>query len=109
MVDNLFWSYYSNKPHPQISAACVGELISAEALIRVNTVLSGIAMVLSSALKYAPHFWRKKLIRPRKDGTSPITIFTRIRAALKWEKKVNEGRDPYSRKTELIYFLNMQR
>ena len=40
----------------------MGELISAAALIRVNTLLSGIAMVLSSALKKAPHFWRKKLI-----------------------------------------------
>ena len=47
------YSNYSNKPRPQIIAAfgAWGELISATALIRVNTVLSSITMVLSSALK----------------------------------------------------------
>ena len=37
-------------------------VISAAELIHVNTVLSGITMVLSSALKKGPHFGRKKLI-----------------------------------------------
>ena len=46
-------SNFSNKCHPQISAALGGGGggISAAMLIRVNTVLSGIAMVLSTALK----------------------------------------------------------
>ena len=44
---------YGIKLRSQMSAAFggVGELISAAGLIRVNTVLSSIAMVLSSALK----------------------------------------------------------
>ena len=44
-----FW----NNCHPQISAAFGGGggLISAAMLIRVNTVLSGIAMVLGTAVK----------------------------------------------------------
>ena len=45
-------SNYSNKCRPQISAAFGGGgLISAAALIHVNTVPSGITMVLSTALK----------------------------------------------------------
>ena len=39
-----------------------GDLISATVLIRVNPVLRGITMVLSTALEQAPHFRRKKLI-----------------------------------------------
>ena len=59
----------------QVSAAFgVGrerDLISAAALIRVNTVLSGITMVLSAALKQAPHFWRRKLMSL---GTFPYAL-----------------------------------
>ena len=40
----------------QISTAFGGDLISAAALTRVNTVLRGITMEISA------HFWRKNLI-----------------------------------------------
>ena len=43
----------------QISPAFGGDLISAAALIRVNTVPRGITIVLCATLKSAPRFWRK--------------------------------------------------
>ena len=45
--------------------------LSAVAVIRVNTELRGIPMVLSAALKQAPHFWRKNLIS---FGTFPYAL-----------------------------------
>ena len=44
------YSNYSNKRRPQISAPH-GGLITAAALIRAHTVLRGVTMVLSAALK----------------------------------------------------------
>ena len=65
---------------PSLSTAFGGrELIRAAALIRVNTVLSGIAMVLSTALKKSAAFLEKKFDKrrganSRKFGTFPYAL-----------------------------------
>ena len=70
------YSNYSNKCRPQINTAFgSGELIRAAALIRVNTVLSGIAMVLSTALKKSAAFLEKKFDKRRGANSRKFGTF----------------------------------